>query len=104
MKRAALLAFMVFLAMSQQVSAAQHGISISCYDSAWAWFEVGTGYFKSTFVGVRYSDGKKVVVDRFGFCGDIFCGVSDSIDQSGILWKNHYVTADGGIGGHVGGC
>ena len=107
MKRAVLLSFVVILAMAQQVSAAEHGISLGgCNDYAWASFEVGAGHVWSTFVGVRLSDGKKVVVEHYlGFCGDVLCGTGDSINEPGILWKNHYVrTYAGGIYSHFGGC
>lgn len=107
MKRAVLLVFVVMiLAMAQKASAVQHGVTLSggCNNYAWAWFEVGPGNFKSTFVGVRVSDGKKVVIDHYGFCGDVYCNLNDEVDESGILWKNHYITADQWIGGHLGGC
>ena len=106
MKSVVLLVFAVFLVMAQKASAVQHGTTLygGCNDYAWAWFEVGTGNFKSTFVGVRLSDNKKVVIDRYGFCGDVYCNVNDEVNESGILWKNHYVTADYSIWGHAGGC
>ena len=105
MKRVVLLVFVVTLAMAQQASAAQSGISLgSCNVYAWAGFEVGTGNFKSTFVGVRLSDGKKVVINRYGFCGDVTCSADDEVNENGILWKNHYVTADNWVGWHIGGC
>lgn len=105
MKRASLLAIVVVLAMAQQVSAADNRISLSCNDSALARFQAGQGYVWSTFVGVRLSDGKKVVVEHyFGYCAG-GCDVEDSVFAFGILWKNHIATViNGSISDHAGGC
>ncbi len=103
MKRVALLFFLVVLAMAQKASA--DSISIGpCNDYAWADFTISAGDYKSTFVGVRLSDGKKVVVTHQGTCPDPTCSYIDYAYVPGVLWKNHILIPVSTWWTHEGGC
>ena len=102
MKRAALLFLLAVLAMAQKASA--DSIPLGCNDYAWADFTVSAGDYKSTFSGVRLSDGKKVVVTHQGTCPDPTCRYIDYAYVPGVLWKNHILIPVFSWWIHEGGC
>lgn len=87
MKRTALLFLLAVFAMAQKTSADSIPIG-PCNDYAWAAFTV-VGDYKSTFIGVRLSDGKKVMVTHLGECPDSVCSFTDYAYVPGVLWKSH---------------
>jgi hypothetical protein len=102
MKRVALLAIVAVVTLAQSASAAYSHIWVGCYDRAWVTFTTDSNVLTtSTWIGVRLSDGHKVVRSTLAHCGGT---CYHGVDEDGILWKNHEVQFYGLVSGHEAGC